>query len=429
MVFTAPTNFALFKQRRQRFVQTIKKTHAASNGVVIVGAGFEQDRYAFRQESSFYYLTGISEPAALLFLYLDGRDVLYIPRFGTAREQWLNVKIAGQQDAARYALDQVCLLGAACRGYSFKLPFTQDLYADCVKDISALVAGGGKVFGLMDSNNEGYHMMLDLWNHLQGWVPGLQGKVVDVSPTIDAMRRSKDEYEVDLLHKAVQITAMAHQTAATVIKPERYEYEIQASIEYVFTHMAGCQPSFPSIVATGKNTTVLHYTDRNNQLQSGDLLVVDIGAEYGMYAADITRTYPVNGTFTPRQREVYEMVLATQAHIENIAVPGMYLKNPKYPEQSLHHRAVAFLEQQGYAKYFCHGIGHYLGLDVHDVGDYETPLEPGDVFTIEPGIYIAQENLGVRIEDDYVMADDGAVCLSYQLPKGADEIEHLMRGA
>ncbi|MBM3887011.1 M24 family metallopeptidase, partial [Candidatus Dependentiae bacterium] len=146
----------------------------------------------------------------------------------------------------------------------------------------------------------------------------------------------------------------------------------------------------------------------------------------GYYAADLTRTYPVNGKFTKRQREVYQAVLETQLYVESIARPGMYLKNPKKPEESLHHLAVDYLKDLGYAEFFVHGIGHYLGLDVHDVGDYSEPLEAGDVFTIEPGIYIPRESLGVRIEDDYVMSDEGAVCLSFELPKEADEIEEMM---
>jgi Xaa-Pro aminopeptidase len=171
----------------------------------------------------------------------------------------------------------------------------------------------------------------------------------------------------------------------------------------------------------------LHYVENNQQIMEEDLVVVDIGAEYGLYAADLTRTYPANGKFTPRQREIYQLVLDTQQYIESIAKPGMYLKNSQYQDESLHHLAVGFLKKAGYADYFVHGIGHYLGLDVHDVGDYSTPLMPGDVFTIEPGIYIPDEKLGVRIEDDYVMTDDGAVCLSFDLPRQPDEIERWMQ--
>jgi Xaa-Pro aminopeptidase len=241
------------------------------------------------------------------------------------------------------------------------------------------------------------------------------------------MRRIKDDYETDLIYKAVQITTMAHKTAATLIEPGTHEYEILAAVECVFTQVAGATPAFPSIIASGQNTTIIHYTDKKRQLQSNDLVVIDIGAEYGMYSADLTRTYPVGGKFTPRQREIYQKVLDTQLYIESITKPGMFLKNSRYPEKSLHHLAVTAFARQGLAQYFCHGLGHYLGLDVHDVGDLQQPLQPGEIFTLEPGVYIPDENIGIRIEDNYIMADDGVVCLSYELPKQPEDIEHMMK--
>ena len=185
--------------------------------------------------------------------------------------------------------------------------------------------------------------------------------------------------------------------------------------------------SFPSIVAGGKNSTVLHYHENSGTLRNGDLVVVDIGAEYNNYCADLTRTYPVSGTFSKRQKEIYEVVLATQEYIASRAKPGMWLKNKDNVEQSLHHLAVKFLAQSGYDKYFPHGIGHFLGLDVHDVGDYTVPLQEGDVITIEPGIYIAEESIGIRIEDNYWITKDGAVCLSENLPKEVEDIEGFMQ--
>jgi Xaa-Pro aminopeptidase len=187
--------------------------------------------------------------------------------------------------------------------------------------------------------------------------------------------------------------------------------------------------SFPSIVASGKNGTVLHYNQNSGTVKNGDLVVVDIGAELDNYCADLTRTYPVSGTFTKRQKELYNIVLETQEHIASLAKPGMWLKNKDKVDKSLHHLAVKFLANRGYDKYFPHGIGHFLGLDVHDVGDYSVPLHEGDVITIEPGIYIAAENIGIRIEDNYWITKDGAICLSERLPKDADDIEDLMQQA
>ena len=236
------------------------------------------------------------------------------------------------------------------------------------------------------------------------------------------MRQTKTADEIDAVFRAIQITRDAQHAAANAIVQGAYESEVQAALEYVMT-AHGAKKAFPSIVASGPNSTVLHYTDNNRAMQQGDLVVVDIGASYKQYAADITRTYPVGGVFSPRQKEVYEIVLATQEYIASIAAPGYYLKNAQYPEKSLHHLAKKYLDERGYGDYMPHGIGHYLGLDVHDVGDYTIPLKQGDLFTVEPGIYIAQEQLGIRIEDDYWMTDKGAICLSEDIPKTIKEVE------
>ena len=185
--------------------------------------------------------------------------------------------------------------------------------------------------------------------------------------------------------------------------------------------------AFPSIVASGKNGTILHYTDNSGTMRDGDLVVVDIGAEYRYYCADLTRTYPVSGTFTDRQRELYNLVLETQEYIASIAKPGMFLKNEDHPEQSLHHCAQQYLKERGYDQYFSHGIGHFLGLDVHDVGNVKEPLREHDVFTMEPGIYIPEEGIGIRIEDNYLMVKKGVVCLSEQLPKEPAIIEEMVK--
>jgi Xaa-Pro aminopeptidase len=240
------------------------------------------------------------------------------------------------------------------------------------------------------------------------------------------MRRIKSMHEIELLYKAIDITISAHYAGAQEIKKGIIEYELQAMIEYMFT-MRGGERAFPSIVATGHNGTVLHYHSNNAILSQQDLVVVDIGAEYNHYCADLTRTYPVSGKFSSRQQEIYMTVLETQEYIAQNAKPGYWLSCKEYPEKSLHHLAVKFLAEKGYDKYFMHGIGHFLGLDVHDVGNYQEPLQPGDVITIEPGIYISEESLGVRIEDNYWIVDDGAVCLSEELPKYPEDIEEMMR--
>ena len=273
-----------------------------------------------------------------------------------------------------------------------------------------------------------YTTTYSTFDYLQKFIPNLSASIIDISSIIAQSRRRKDVSEIEQLYRAVEITELAHEAAVQALKDRVTENEIQASLEYIMT-VSQARPSFPSIVAGGRNSTILHYHQNSGTLKNGDVVVVDIGAEYNNYCADLTRTYPVSGTFTKRQKELYQIVLDTQEYIASLAKPGMWLKNKDKVEKSLHHLAVKFLAQRGYDKYFPHGIGHFLGLDVHDVGDYSVPLHEGDVITIEPGIYISEEGIGIRIEDDYWITKDGAVCLSENLPKEVKDIEKMVQEA
>lgn len=426
MIFKQINDFTLFRQRRLRLRSEIIDAFPMHEGIIVVSAAFENDRHQFRQESSFVYLTGINEPGAVLCMFPDGRDVLYAPQFGVKRSEWVKECLPSYQQPHLVGVDGIKPLGAPFAGYVATKLFNREHYGELIKDLQEAVFQSPVLFMLLDRFNDGYVSSCTLAQRCNEWI-GVGSKQVDISPLVADMRRSKDLYEIDLIYKAVQITSMAHEAAAAIIKPGVTEYEVQAAAEYVFTQTAGSQPAFPTIVATGRNATILHYTQSSSILRDGELVVIDMGADYGGYAADLTRTIPVSGLFSTRQREIYEIVLEVQAYIESIAVPDMFLKNSEKMGKSLHHKAIAFLEKKGLEKYMYHGIGHYLGLDVHDVGSYATPLRSGDVFTIEPGLYFPQENIGIRIEDDYVMTDDGVVCLSSALVKQVEEIEDLMR--
>jgi Xaa-Pro aminopeptidase len=244
---------------------------------------------------------------------------------------------------------------------------------------------------------------------------------------VDRLRRIKSEAELTLIRQAIAITTAAHHVAAQYLRVGLTECELQAVIEAEFVRNGALIPAFPSIVGGGVMSTVLHYVNNDRVLQDSDLVVVDIGAEFGYYAADLTRTYPVNGVYTPRQKEIYTLVLEAQEYAASVVKPGMYLRNAVVKEQSLHWLVREFFKKHGFEKYFPHGLGHYMGLDVHDVGTYEEPLQPGDVFTIEPGLYLRDEAIGVRIEDDYLITATGAQCLSASLPKRVNEIELLVK--
>lgn len=414
-------------QRRAQLVDMIKKEHADIDGIVMLFAGFEDDCAAFRQEASFYYLTGITEPGVVAAIDLKNNTTLYIPNCGVEREKWMFSAIPLiDENASRLGLAAIQPLGQQCAGFQLHPFFPESEYDHLLAEFKKLISSGKKIFTLCPDKPYGYSAQRLLLERLKAFLPDLEKSLVDISPLLGKMRRIKDSHEIIQLHKAIEITATAHDAASQAIGDGVLECEVQAALEYMFVGSCG-RAAFPSIVASGKNSTILHYLINNAVMHDGDLVVVDIGAEYGLYCADITRTYPVSGTFTPRQKEVYNLVLETQEYIASIAKPGYWLRNAEQPDKSLHHLAKQYLEERGYGQYFIHGLGHYLGLDVHDVGDYATPLEPGDVFTIEPGIYIPEEKLGVRIEDDYWVVEDGVICMSEMIPKKAEEIERMVQ--
>lgn len=429
MLFSLPTNqdFSLYALRRKKFIEAVKEQHPGKTGAIVLFGSFEGERVAFRQESSVYYLSGLQEPGIVLFLDLSGKVILYVPNCVENRSKWVFSSIPlTQANAQKLGVDEVRTLGSACTGYQFHPFFPREEYSDLLAVLDQLARDGKTIFTFTPDNAHGYTEQRLLLQRLREFVPAITTHLIDVSPVIATMRRSKDMHEIDQLYKAVEITAVAQEAAAGAIADGMRECEVQASAEYMMTS-SGAFTSFPSIVASGKNSTVLHYTNNNGTMKNGDLVVVDIGAEFGGYAGDLTRTYPVSGHFTKRQREVYDIVLETQEYIAGLAKPGMWLSHPDHPEQSLNHLAHAFLAKKGYDKYFPHGIGHFLGLDVHDVGDQAEPLQEGDIITIEPGIYIPEEQIGIRIEDNYWIVAGGAVCLSENLPKGAEEIEFMVQ--
>jgi Xaa-Pro aminopeptidase len=416
--------------RRKELIESIKLAFPhIKEGIVVLFAAFEQGSERFRQDKTFFYYTDVTEPGTALVIDFAGKSTLYLPNCFEKRAQWMTLPPAlVNRDAKALGVDFVELLGDECEGYELNPYFSEHEYAHMIARMKNVIAHGGTLFAAAPNNGHEYLHARFTFDHLQKFIPEVQKAIVDVSSLIASSRRRKDVSEIEHVYRAIEITELAHESAVQAIKHGTLECEVQASLEYMMI-ASHARTAFPSIVASGKNGTVLHYNQNTGTLKDGDLLVVDIGAEFKNYCADLTRTYPVSGTFTKRQRELYNIVLETQTHIASLAKPGMWLKNKDKVEQSLHHLAVKFLAKRGYDKYFPHGIGHFLGLDVHDVGDYSVPLQEGDVITIEPGIYISAENIGIRIEDNYWITKDGAVCLSEHLPKEADDIEAVVQQA
>lgn len=424
MLFDFESDFSNYAVRRNTLIENIKQQYATmQEGLILLFGGFEFGPMAFCQENTFYYLTGITEPGLALTINLQGESILYVPATLKKRAIWVETVLSlTAKNAARFGFDKIIEVDGSWQGPFF----SAEKYKKIQEEVVTVLQKKGKIFTLNPPNSFAHIDQRVAVNQFINFVPHMQSSLVDVSPIIAQMRRKKDMREVEQLHKAIEITSVAHEAAAQTIKNGVPEVKIQANLEYIMTSLYA-QPAFSSIVACGKNATILHYTSHHSTMHNGELAIVDIGARYRYYCADLTRTYPVSGKFTKRQLEVYDIVLETQEYIESIAKPGYWLKNEKQQDKSLHHLACSFLKKRGYEHYFFHNIGHYLGLDVHDVGSYETPLQEGDVITIEPGIYIPEEGLGIRIEDNYWVLKEEVLCLSSALPKIPSEVEALVQ--
>lgn len=407
--------------RRQKLLAQIK------DGIVVMVGAREEDFGEvgrFRQRNDFMYLTGVQTPAAYLIFVPAGaisgqqqRETVFIPERNIEREKWTGFQIGPGPDGERVFGIQEVAASALFKERLNQL-LSQPSAADkpLPKIYTVVPTGRGS-----DITRESRFVEM-----LRQSYP--KNPIVDVSKIIGEMRKVKSASEIDLLQKAVDVSLEGHRELARAIKPGAYEYEAQAALEAAWTRLGSERPGYPSIVGSGINGTILHYNENRKRIDAGDLVVVDAAAEYSYYTADITRTYPASGKFTPRQREVYQLVLDAQRAAERAFVPG------KSSLLDLQHAARKVMtssplrDKQGNAfneKHFIHGLGHWIGMDVHDVGNYGV-LPVGSVFTIEPGIYLPDEGFGVRIEDDYLVTEKGLVKMSAKLPSEPDEVEQMM---
>lgn len=413
---------AAYVVRRNALIKLIQQAYPDKKGSLLLCSAFEREREQFYQDSSFLYLTGITEPGVVLLQSIGQEPVLYEPNYQINRSAWLPATY-DKKYLQELDITKTEIMGEEAPGYALD-PFShKKVYSKLAEEIQRVIKDGGVIFTPLIEIQFECRSVVDKLCEL---VPELRNNLINIAPLIAQLRRKKEQQELEYLYRAVEITAIAQEAAAGVIRAGRRESDVQAAIDYIFAEGQATH-AFASVVGSGKNSTVLHYVDNKDLLQKGDLVVVDIGASFHHYCGDITRTYPVSGKFTDRQKEIYEIVLKTQEFVASQARPGLWVKNKDKPKESLHYMAYEFLKEQGYEKYFPHGIGHFVGLDVHDVGDYTQPLAEGDIITIEPGIYIPEEKLGVRIEDMYWIVNDEAVCLSEGIPKTIREIEDLMK--
>ncbi|MGA9530799.1 MAG: aminopeptidase P N-terminal domain-containing protein [Candidatus Babeliales bacterium] len=420
-------NYTHYVKRRSALKQLVKEHHQVDRGLVMLIGGFEGACDIFRQDASFYYATGLKEPSLIALIDLEGQDSLYIPHNSEKRLIWTqSILDYVQEDPSSVGFDDVCFLGEASDAYTLSPWSSLSEYAHLLTTLEEFLKRGLPLFTLLPSSPMAYIEQKLLFDRMMRSLQRKDTDYKDISCCMATLRRNKSREEVEDIYKAVEITCAAHEAAAKTIHPGVWEYQVQASLEYIFT-VSASQKAFPSIVASGSNSTILHYNSNERCMENDDVVVVDIGASYQGYCADITRTYPVSGVFNDRQKEIYDLVHSLQQYVASCAKPGVWLVNKDNPEQSLHHLAIAYLKDHGYEDRMNHRIGHFLGLEVHDVGDYAEPLKMGDVITIEPGLYLEEESLGVRIEDDFWIVEDGSVCLSEALPRTHEAMETMVQ--
>jgi Xaa-Pro aminopeptidase len=403
-------------------------------GVLVLFAGTEAAGqnavYGFRQDNNFFYLTGWSEPGAAVVIASPMEatadrparpyaEVLYLPAHNVAQEKWTGPKLGPENAQARdlTGFDRVEVL-------------------DKMRDdlVGMLPQPAATVYSDIPTGEETSASTEALaWLHRANAFPNYVA-FKDVKPMLGDLRRIKDAGEIELIRKATNASIAGQSAALKAVKPGVTEREIAALQQYEFGKRGCERPAYAPIVGSGFDSTVLHYSEDTGTLKDGDLVVMDVAGEFSMYASDITRTAPINGKFTARQREIYDIVLGAQQAAMKAFVAGKSVLTGK-SDDALYKVAYDYINTHGkdlhgepLGKYFIHGLGHYVGLEVHDAGSYTTPLQPGMVFTIEPGIYIPEEKLGVRIEDIYYVDANGQlVDYTAGLPHTADEVEHAMK--
>ncbi|MBI4615689.1 MAG: aminopeptidase P family protein [Planctomycetes bacterium] len=381
----------VYRERRARLAES-----AGDGSLIVLGnvAGEFQPRNKY-----FYYLTGVTGETGVLALYRsqkDLRELLFLPESSAGDEIWNGPILAHGPAAQKTTGLKTLPLDSAAESLGTLVSQARRLLLD-----PAEFEGDGTIRAVAE-------------------VLARSG-VETESPAgiLDGMRLVKDRHELALLQRAIDVTGAGILEAMRSAEPGMHEYELQAVAEYLFRRGGSEGNGFDSILGSGPNSCILHYRDNRRKMEDGDLVVMDIGAEFRVYTADVTRTYPVSGRFSKRQKEIYDLVLAAQE-------AGIATCRPGKTVHEVHAAAERVLARAGMAEHFWHGTSHWLGLDVHDVGDYSQPLEPGMVLTVEPGIYLPNEELGVRIEDDVLVTDGDPLVLSGWIPRKTDEIETWM---
>lgn len=426
-------------ERRQKLLETLDAKSIvilSSNPIAHRNGDIE---YAYRQDSNFFYLTGFNEPESIAVFSpgrKEGEFILFNRPRDPEKETWTG-KRAGQEGA--------CELIGADESHPIE---------DFKKILPQLLKDRTEVFFPINDAHKNKDVIDTIKSAIKNSKSKKAIKLSDIEPALSEMRQIKDASEIAHIKKAIEISEKAHLKAMQRCKPGLYEYQLEAELMHEFLDNGAQALAYPNIVASGENSCTLHYEENNRQIKNGDLVLIDAGAEYKNYSADITRTFPANGKFTKEQRAIYELVLeAQEAGIKAVA-PGSDWTQPEAAVDIVLTKGLLdlgilegdleeLLEQNASKKYYMHGAGHWMGLDVHDSGPYTedenapVTFKPGMTLTMEPGIYIKPSpdidkrwhNIGIRIEDDVLVTQDGCEVLSRHLPKKPDEIEAIMAGS
>ncbi len=431
---------------KQEFARRRKELMALMepNSIAIVPAAPEHTRsrdteYHFRQNSDLFYLSGFTEPEAVLVL-IPGREhgefVLFVRERNREREIWDGYRAGPEGACSEFDADD-----------AFPIDDIDDI-------LPGLIEGRERVYYAMGKDSDFDKKVMDWVNTIRAKVRSgatPPGEFLDLSHFINELRLFKSAAELRVMKEAGEISARAHVRAMRFCKPGLMEYQLEAEILHEF-QMAGARfPAYNTIVGGGKNGCILHYIENSAALKNGDLVLIDAGCELEYYAADITRTFPVNGKFSAEQKALYEICLQAQLDAIAVAKPGNHWNDPHETTVRviteglvklglLEGNVQELIKSEAYKEFYMHRAGHWLGMDVHDVGDYKVGgqwrvLEPGMVLTVEPGIYVAPDNervakkwrgIGIRIEDDVVITKDGNEILTKDVPKAIADIEALM---
>ena len=430
------------RQRREQLMSKIGTGTAVfrSAPVAVMHNNVE---YAFRQDSDFFYLTGFNEPEAVAVLaphHSEHRFVLFVQPKEREKEVWTGYRCGVEAAKELFGADEAYPI------------------AELDEKLPQYLEKADRIYYHLGRDRSFNETLLKHWQSLMATYPKRGSgpiAIEDSGPILHTIRLVKSQGELELMRQAATISVEAHNYAREITKPGRYEYEIQAEMERIFRLRGGMGPAYPSIVASGANACVLHYIENNRQMQDNELLLIDAGCAYGYYNADITRTFPVGGKFTSEQKDLYEIVLSAQSRAVAQVQPGN-------PYNSIHDTAVRviteglvelgllkgeidkLIEEEKYKPFYMHRTGHWLGLDVHDVGVYQHGesaqiLQPGQVLTVEPGLYIVPDTqpaegqpeidprwsgIGIRIEDDVLVTTAGNEVLTEAVPKSIAQIEH-----